>query len=68
MPSSRQASQASDQATRRPENVVDLDAFRRERARMREATMDGPVPANAGAVMVPVWVCWVPVWGPMQSL
>lgn len=60
MRSSRQASSA--------QNVVDLEAFRRERAQARESSMDAAMPASAGAVMVPVWVCWVPVWAPMQSL
>lgn len=43
-------------------NVVDLEAFR-QRKSMRDA--DRVQVPMQGPVMMPVWVCWVPIWAPM---
>jgi len=41
-------------------NVIDLEAFRQKKVLREAASM----PKDA-AVLVPVWVCWVPVWAPI---
>lgn len=44
-----------------PTNVIDLDSFRERRKVPRE---ERPVAVEAGAMMLPVWFCWVPMWTP----
>jgi hypothetical protein len=39
-------------------NVINLEAFRQKKLVREEA----PRAALPVAVMVPVWVCWVPIW------
>lgn len=39
-------------------NVIDLESFR-ERRKQRDER-----PAVAPAMMMPVWLCWVPMWTP----
>lgn len=46
-------------------NVVDLSAFRQKKqARSSEVPA---APTSQPAMMMPVWVCWVPVWAPVMT-
>lgn len=58
--------------------VIDLDAFRQRKQQQHERSerseslvgraVAEPMPmTNFGAqpMFVPVWVCWVPAWGPI---
>lgn len=48
--------------------VIDLEAFR-QRKMTREERPSDVMPMASGmqahAMVVPVWVCWVPMWSPV---
>lgn len=44
-----------------PANVIDLESFRERRKMQRE---ERPASVEAGAMLLPVWFCWVPMWTP----
>lgn len=51
-------------------NVVDLEAFRERRTRAEredEPSSTREMARPAAGMVVPVWVCWVPVWAPMYG-
>lgn len=47
-------------------NVVDLESFRQRKLQKVEAAPVSVAPMSP-PLMVPVWVCWVPVWAPMMA-
>ena len=47
-------------------NVVDLSAFRQKRMESRASEIPA-APPSSPAMMMPVWVCWVPVWAPVVT-
>ena len=47
-------------------NVIDLEAFRQKKLREERASEETSTPMRDGAMFVPVWFCWVPVWAPMS--
>ena len=53
-------------------NVIDLEAFRQRRMRDQVSRGDDATAPSVGgvmpnAMMVPVWVCWVPMWTPVMG-
>jgi hypothetical protein len=55
------------QSNRAAANVVDLETFRQRKLQAVDSAPRAPSAPMSAAMMVPVWVCWVPVWAPMMA-